>query len=132
MSTPEREFDLIVWGATGFTGRLTAEFLLERYGLGGSLRWALGGRSAPKLEEIRSALERDSGISTRSLSVLIADADDEQSMRSLASRSAVVCSTVGPYALYGSHLVAACSELGASSADDAPAGASAPPCGRDA
>ena len=47
-----REFDVIVWGATGFTGRLVAEYLLETYGAGGELRWALGGRNRQKLEEL--------------------------------------------------------------------------------
>jgi short subunit dehydrogenase-like uncharacterized protein len=112
MSTPEREFDVIVWGATGFTGRLTAEYLLERYGLGGNLRWAVGGRSASKLEETRKGLAATTGISTESLPTVIANANDEASIRSLANRTSVVCSTVGPYALYGSHLVAACAELG--------------------
>jgi short subunit dehydrogenase-like uncharacterized protein len=112
MTTPEREFDVIVWGATGFTGHLTAEYLLERYGLGGDLRWALGGRSAAKLEDIRTRLERDTGIATQSLPVIIADADDVESLRNLVARTRVLCTTVGPYALYGSHLVAACAEQG--------------------
>jgi short subunit dehydrogenase-like uncharacterized protein len=112
MSTPEREFDIIVWGATGFTGRLTAEYLLERYGLGGNLRWAMGGRNASKLDETCKGLEATTGISTESLPMVIANADDAASIRSLAKRASVVCSTVGPYALYGNHLVAACAEMG--------------------
>jgi short subunit dehydrogenase-like uncharacterized protein len=112
MDTSEREFDIIVWGATGFTGRLTAEYLLKRYGLDGEVCWALGGRSASKLEDLRSSLERDSGISTQSLATVVANADDETSMRALAKRAKVICTTVGPYARYGSHLVAACAELG--------------------
>ena len=51
VSAPEREFDVVVWGATGFAGRLTAQYLLERYGT--SLRWALGGRNRAKLEAVR-------------------------------------------------------------------------------
>jgi len=112
MDTSEREFDVIVWGATGFTGRLTAEYLLEKYGLDGELRWAIGGRNASKLEKLRSSLERDSKVSTRSLATVVANADDENSMRALARRAKVICTTVGPYALYGNHLVAACAELG--------------------
>jgi len=91
---------------------LTAEYLLERYGLDGELRWALGGRSASKLEKLRSSLERDTEVSTRSLATVVANADDENSMRALARRAKVICTTVGPYALYGNHLVAACAELG--------------------
>ncbi len=112
MTTTDREFDVIVWGATGFTGRLTAEFLLERYGIGGNLRWALGGRNERKLEEVRSALGRDSGTPTASLPIVLADANDEASIRALAARTRVVCTTVGPYALYGSPVVAACAEIG--------------------
>ena len=112
MTTQEREFDIIVWGATGFTGRLTAEFLLERYGLDGTLRWALGGRNEKKLEEVRAGLERDCRVSTGSLPMILADAGDEASIRALAARTTVVCTTVGPYALYGSPLVAACAEQG--------------------
>ena len=112
MTTTEREFDIIIWGATGFTGRLTAEYLLERYGLSGSLRWAIGGRSQSKLEETRSSLETATGISTESLPIHVADANDAAGMRTLASRTSVVASTVGPYALYGDHLVAACADLG--------------------
>ena len=112
MQSPEPEFDVIVWGATGFTGRLTAEFLLERYGLGGSLRWAIAGRNAEKLEETRKDLAATTGVATDSLPVVIANADDAESVRALARRTRVVCTTVGPYSLYGSHLVAACAELG--------------------
>jgi short subunit dehydrogenase-like uncharacterized protein len=109
---PAREFDVIVWGATGFTGRLTAEFLLERYGLGGELRWALAGRNLAKLEEVRAGIARETGVAADSLPLLLANADDAASMQALAARARVVCTTVGPYALYGNHLVAACAALG--------------------
>jgi short subunit dehydrogenase-like uncharacterized protein len=112
MQSPDREFDVIVWGATGFTGRLTAEFLLERYGLDGGLRWAIGGRNAAKLEDTRRDLAETTGVSAEALPIVIADADDPNSIRALAERTSVVCSTVGPYALYGSPLVEACAELG--------------------
>lgn len=112
MNTPEREFDVIIWGATGFTGKLTAQALLERYGIGDSLRWAIGGRSAAKLEKTRASLASETGIATDSLPTVLANADDAEGMRSMAARSTVICSTVGPYALYGNHLVAACAERG--------------------
>ena len=60
----EREFDLIIWGATGFTGNLTAQYLLNKYGVDGGLRWALGGRNETKLEATRAALEAESGESS--------------------------------------------------------------------
>lgn len=100
----DREFHVIVWGATGFTGALVAEHLLERYGVGGELRWALGGRNQSKLEDVRRQL----GEHAAALPLVIADADDQSLLDVMAARTRVVCSTVGPYALYGSKLVAAC------------------------
>ncbi len=90
MGRTDREFDLIVWGATGFTGRLTAEFLLERYGLEGELRWALAGRNRAKLEGLRAALEGETGVSTSALPLVLADADDEASLRALTGQTRVV------------------------------------------
>lgn len=104
----ERELDLIVWGATGFTGRLVAEYLLKRQPEEAPLRWALGGRDTAKLEAMRAGL----GAGASSLPLVTGDATDAASMDALASRARVVCSTVGPYALYGSELVRACSVRG--------------------
>lgn len=103
----DREFDIVVWGATGFTGRLVAEYLCERYGTD-SFRWALGGRSKQKLREVRDSL----GARGEGLPLLIGESDDVPSMVKLARRTRVVCSTVGPYALYGTDLVAACAREG--------------------
>ena len=111
MAAAESEFDIVVWGATGFTGRLTAEYLLERYGTG-SFRWALGGRNQKKLEEVREAISHGSGAETADLPLVLGDAEDADSMASLVERTRVVCSAVGPYALYGSELVAACARTG--------------------
>jgi short subunit dehydrogenase-like uncharacterized protein len=99
-----REYDVVVWGASGFTGRLVAEHLLAIHGAGGALRWALGGRSEAKLADVRRGL----GAGAEALPLVVADADDQNGMDDLARRARVVCSTVGPYALYGSKLVAAC------------------------
>jgi short subunit dehydrogenase-like uncharacterized protein len=104
----EREFDVIVWGASGFTGRLVAEHLLADYGTDGALRWALAGRSEAKLTDVRRGL----GPEAAALPLLLADADDQPGLDDLARRARVVCSTVGPYALYGSKLVAACVHQG--------------------
>ncbi|MEZ5559327.1 MAG: saccharopine dehydrogenase NADP-binding domain-containing protein [Pseudomonadales bacterium] len=104
----QREFDVVVWGATGFTGRLVAEYLLRRYGVGGELRWAIAGRNERKLEELRGSL----GAAAASLPLVIGDSDDRVLLDVLAARTRVVCSTVGPYALYGSNLVAACAHQG--------------------
>jgi short subunit dehydrogenase-like uncharacterized protein len=99
-----RDFDIIVWGATGFTGSLVAEYLLRKYGAHGSLRWAIAGRSEKKLETLRQAL----GPEAVSLPEVVADSFDEQKLDEMAAKTHVVITTVGPYAKYGSKLVAAC------------------------
>jgi len=102
--TDGREFDVVLMGATGFTGRLVAEHLLARHGADRDLRWALAGRSEKKLEEIRTGLGKEAAA----LPLIIADSHDRSSLDSLAQRTRVICTTVGPYALHGSELVAAC------------------------
>lgn len=98
---------MIVWGATGFTGRLVARYLCEAYGASGSVRWAIAGRSREKLEAIRSELtELDAAAAE--LPILTADSHDEESLRKLAAQTQVVLTTVGPYSNYGAELVAAC------------------------
>lgn len=102
--TEGREFDVVIMGATGFTGRLVAEHLLTRHGVDGDLRWALAGRSESKLEDIRDGL----GDRAAALPLIVADSHDRESLDRLVQRARVICTTVGPYALHGSDLVAAC------------------------
>ena len=105
----DREFDLILFGATGFTGGLTAEYLARN--APERCRWALAGRSMSKLEAVRDRLsEIDPELKV--LPLLTADADDRASLAAVASSSRVVISTVGPYLQYGEPLVAACAEAG--------------------
>lgn len=106
--TETREFDVIVWGATGFTGTLVAEYLLRQYGVDADLRWAIAGRSNEKLESLRDSL----GEKAADLETMVADSFDQDTLKSLARRTRVVLTTVGPYALYGSALVDACVEEG--------------------
>jgi short subunit dehydrogenase-like uncharacterized protein len=108
MKVEPQEFDVIVLGATGFTGALVAEYLFERYGVGDKLRWAAAGRNEQKLEALRESL----GTKAASLPLIVADTLDAGSMRQLAESTRVVLTTVGPYALYGSEVVAACAESG--------------------
>jgi short subunit dehydrogenase-like uncharacterized protein len=102
----ERAFDIIVFGATGYTGRLVPEHLLKVYGLSKDLTWAIAGRNRFKLEQIRSE------IGASSLPLIIADSSDTASLAAMARRSKVIISAVGPYALYGSELVQACAMEG--------------------
>ncbi len=104
----DREFDIIVQGASGFTGVLVAEYLLRQYGIDRDLRWAIAGRSEAKLETVR----RELGGSAANLKIIVADSFDKDALDSLATRTRVVLTTVGPYALYGSNLVEACVKAG--------------------
>ena len=107
-----REYELIVWGATGFTGRLVAEYLVEKYGSAADApRWAMAGRSQSKLEEVRDLI----GASATPL--IVADASDPASLAALVARADVVITTVGPYQLYGNELVAACVAAGTAYVD---------------
>ena len=108
MTNDSREFDIIVLGATGFTGTLVAEYLVERYGVDQELRWGAAARSEEKLGRLRSEL----GEAAANLPLIIADSLDEDSMNDLAKRTRVVLTTVGPYAHFGSPLVAACAANG--------------------
>lgn len=106
----EREYDLVVWGATGFTGQLVVEYLCERYGVEGELNWAIAGRNRDKLEQLRGNC-----LPARSadlLPILVADSDDPDSLAEMVGSTRVICTTVGPYARHGTPLVAACAEAG--------------------
>ena len=71
------EFDVIVWGASGFTGRLVAEYIAENYGIGRELRWAIAGRQKEKLEALRTTLVGNGEVN--SLPILIADSNNRKS-----------------------------------------------------
>ena len=101
------EFDIIVYGATGFTGRLVAEHLAKQYGVGGEVKWAMAGRSLEKLEAVRDEI----GAPTDT-PLVVADAADPASLKAMVGRAKAILTTVGPYQLYGSDLVAACAAAG--------------------
>jgi len=101
-----RTFDLVLFGATGFTGRLVAEYLAQH--APPSTRIALAGRNTQKLEQIRSGLP----ARAQSWPMLVADSSDAASLAKLAEQTTVVCTTVGPYAKYGLPLVEACAKAG--------------------
>jgi short subunit dehydrogenase-like uncharacterized protein len=103
----DKTFDIIIFGATGFTGRLVAEYLNNTYGIGGDVRWAMAGRSATKLAEIRDALGID-----QALPLLVADANDAEALANLVKQTHVVLTTVGPYQKYGEPLIRACAAAG--------------------
>ena len=105
--TKTTEFDIIIFGASGFTGRLVAEYLATQYAEDGDLRWAMAGRNLQKLEQVRGLIG-----APENTPLLTADSDDLDSLKALVSRTSVVITTVGPYQLYGHKLVQACAEVG--------------------
>ncbi|MGH3370446.1 MAG: saccharopine dehydrogenase family protein, partial [Nocardioidaceae bacterium] len=107
--TEPRAFDIVLFGATGFTGGLTAEYLARNAPR--DCRWALAGRNRGRLEQVRSRL---AAIDPRlaDLALLEADATDAASLRAVAEDARLVVTTVGPYLEYGEPLVAACAEAG--------------------
>jgi len=106
----ERDFDLVLYGATGFVGKLTADYLARA---GAGARIALAGRSADRLREVRDTL----GDSAADWALLTADASQPSTLEAMAARTQVVVTTVGPYAKYGLPLVEACAAAGTDYAD---------------
>ena len=113
MAKDNRSFDIVIYGATGYTGRLVAEYLAHHYaGRADAPKWAMAGRSAAKLAEVRDLIGAPSDTS-----LIVADSDDAASMAALAAQTRVVLTTVGPYQLYGESLLKACVEAGTDYAD---------------
>ncbi len=104
---PSSKFDIVVYGATGFTGQLVAEYLASHYAGQTDLRWAMAGRSLDKLASLRDAIGAPADIA-----LIQADAGDPASLKAMVDQTRSVLSTVGPYQLYGSDLVAACAASG--------------------
>jgi len=104
----EAPYDLVVFGATSFVGKILSRYLFETCGTGQSVNWAIAGRSSAKLDALKAEL----GSGADNLPVIVADAADEEAMHSLCEQTRVVISTVGPYALYGEPLVKACATTG--------------------
>ncbi|MEO0643072.1 MAG: saccharopine dehydrogenase NADP-binding domain-containing protein [Pseudomonadota bacterium] len=109
----DTEFDIIVFGATGYTGRLVAEYLSNHYGSADNApKWAMAGRSQDKLEAVRDEIGAPADTP-----LVVADADDVVDLEKMCARTKVVLTTVGPYQLYGDKLVAACVKTGTDYAD---------------
>ena len=106
------EFDVVVYGATGFTGQLVAEYLTKQYGGDKDITWAMAGRSADKLGEVRDLIGAPSDTP-----LIVADSSDEAALADMAGRAKCVLTSVGPYSLYGEPVVKACVEAGADYVD---------------
>ena len=104
MAKENRSFDIVIYGATGYTGRLVAEYLAHNYaGRADAPKWAMAGRSQAKLAEVRDLIGAPSDTP-----LIVADSDDAASMAALAAQASVVLTTVGPYQIYGEPLLKAC------------------------
>jgi short subunit dehydrogenase-like uncharacterized protein len=104
---PSSKFDIVVYGATGFTGQLVAEYLAEHYRGDRELKWAMAGRSRDKLASVRDAIGAPADTP-----LIVADAGDPVSLKAMIDQTRSVITTVGPYLLYGNELVAACAASG--------------------
>ena len=102
-----KKFDIVVYGATGFTGQLVAEYLVARYRNDKDLKWAMAGRSLDKLKSVRDAVGAPADTP-----LLAADSSDAASLKAMVDQAKVVIATVGPYQFYGNELVAACAASG--------------------
>ena len=96
----DKNFDVVVYGATGFTGKLVVEYMLNQYGNDESISWAMAGRSHEKLIAVRDTL----GVS-HDVALLTVDSNDESSVAEMVKKTKCVLTTVGPYQLYGPSIV---------------------------
>ena len=101
------KFDVVIYGATGFTGKLVVEYMINQYGHDSDVSWAMAGRNMEKLSSIRDELGAHSETP-----LLLVDSEDKASLDDMASKAKCILTTVGPYQLYGSALVASCAEAG--------------------
>ena len=102
----DREFDIIIYGASGFTGRLVAEYLQSEYA-GSGLKWAMAGRNVEKLQSVAGEMNIEGHVA-----IISANSDDADSLAAMAARTKAIITTVGPYQLYGEPLLKACVEAG--------------------
>ena len=102
-----RNCDVIVFGSTGYTGRLVAEHMLKIYGANGPVKWAMAGRSQVKLEEVRAEIGAPASVP-----LVVADSNNAASLAAMAEQTKALITTAGPYQLYGDGVVAACVKAG--------------------
>ncbi len=103
----DRQYGIVVYGATGYTGRLVCEYLNNQYGVNGEVNWAMAGRSMDKLEQVRDEM----GI-PGDVPLVVADSGSQDSIDAMVKSTDVLLTTVGPYQLYGSDVVKACVDAG--------------------
>ena len=102
-----KKFDFVVYGATGFTGKLVVEYLVSKYGDDQTISWAMAGRSIEKLQSVKDSIGVNADIE-----LIQVDSNDISSIDNLMSQTRCILTTVGPYQLYGNHIIAACASSG--------------------
>ena len=102
-----KNYDFVVYGATGFTGKLVVEYLVHKYSNNSQIKWALAGRNLEKLESVASSKNVPNGTG-----LLVVDSNDIASIEEMVSKTKCVLTTVGPYQLYGNDVVSACAKSG--------------------
>ena len=108
----KRPYDIIVFGVTGFTGKLVLEYIIKYYGVKNDLfKWALAGRNEKKLKEVIDSLDINDG-QEKNIKLFIADSYDKESLDHLSKSAKLIISTVGPYIKYGKDLVSRCAHNG--------------------
>ena len=110
----EKQYDLVIFGATGFTGKLAAEYLAKQYGT--SISWAIAGRNSSKLQRVKSDLVQINP-DVKDLDIIMSDSKNMDHLIAMANNTRVVISTVGPFDRYGSQLVATCAFFGTNYCD---------------
>lgn len=109
----DRQYDIVVLGATGFTGYLAARHLAKTYGVNKTVKWAIAGRSEVKLEKVKQDLAKELNMEEISaLDTILVDTAMASTLPKLVSQTRVVATTAGPYALYGSQVVEFCAKFG--------------------
>jgi short subunit dehydrogenase-like uncharacterized protein len=103
----QAKFDIVVYGATGYTGQLVAEYLARHYKGDAELKWAMAGRSIEKLKSVRNAIGASADTA-----LIVADSSDISSLKAMIDATRLIISTVGPYQFYGSELLTACASSG--------------------
>lgn len=111
-----RNYDIVVFGATGFTGNIICKYLTKTYGLNKTVKWAIAGRSVKKLEELRAKLAVIEP-SMDKLECIMADSKSGNDLKNMCGMTKVVISTVGPYATHGTLLVNVCAGTGTNYVD---------------
>ena len=102
-----KEYDFVVYGATGFTGKLVVEYLVHKYSNNSQIKWALAGRNQKKLESVAASKNVPEGTG-----LLEVDSNNIASIEEMISKTKCVLTTVGPYQLYGNDIVSACAKSG--------------------